>query len=468
MDLGGGSVEFGYVVNRDGVNKFAENPVSLPYGAAAVKRLLAKCQTDQERQALYQRIVADIQAAINIVQIPENLKNDDDGGYTVYMSGGGFRALGYLSMTQKGPKLRSGEPTPSYSSSSSSSSSYDERSLPKNQDRQFSAYPIPIINGYSISGKELCALAEQYKDTDPGKATKKLRCFRVSERRAHMIPAICFLVSAMLQVIKIRCVHFSEGGVRQGLCYRLLSAEEQAKDPLLEGVKAYVAESPAHALSQGEYDAIYAILAEAIPGPYMNDDHPLQLHRLLPAAIYLANLTSHYPKETRAFVAFHMPLASGPLANVPGVSHQERAALALLLAFRRGGEVPDPIFRTIQRMVGSQGTAVCKYVGRLMELIFTISPLQPAVGLLQSGISFSASVLQDDDPKSENVHYYPRVKLCIRMSQSRYNPMVEAPAVASVIESLDENINLKKFEMDEDERSIMSNPKLFSVNIVYQ
>ncbi|KAI9269333.1 Ppx/GppA phosphatase family-domain-containing protein [Phascolomyces articulosus] len=464
MDLGGGSVEFSYVTHSsDGELEIASSPVSLPFGAAALKRRLGQCTSKKERNALHAEIVSEIQAAVQHVNIPSKLQGDE--GYTIYMSGGGFRALGYLSMKAKGTHLQQ-HPQQNY---------------------DFITYPIPIISGYTISGLELQELANLYKDKNPEKTMKHLKGFRISKRRAGMVPAICFLVSALLSVIKVRQIHFSEG------------------------VKAYASELR-HALSHDEFNAIWSILQDAIPKPYLdNPQHPMQLYRLLPAAIHLANLTTHYPKETRAFVAFHMPLASGPLANIPGITHQERATLALLLAFRQGGEVPDPIFKTIQKMIGCKATAVCKYVGRLMELIFTISPLSPGMGVIRSGISFVATVLdeygpigsssesssttsssysssvsaaaapadpvtapptitaslKDDDDGDSMELFYPRVKLCIHLPENKSCPMVEAPAVMSVIESMDQKISSnKKFEMDEELRSILVHPNLFSVDIV--
>ncbi|KAI7874678.1 actin-like ATPase domain-containing protein [Lichtheimia hyalospora FSU 10163] len=447
MDLGGGSFEFSYVTsnhsstqdpNACGSNsiKVSDTPVSLPYGAAALKRRLAQCTSQAQRQALHDDIVIQIREAVKQVGIPEHLENGSQG-YTIYMSGGGFRALGYLSMARK---------------------------------KDF--YPLPIISGYSISGSELKEIAKRNKHKNPDKAVKQLRGFRISKRRAAMIPAVCFLVSALIQVIPVRQVFFSEGGVRQGLCYTLLSNEEQQKDPLLSSVQTYVKQvetvSTDRALSSQEFDAIWNLLKSAIPACYLDPDHPLQLHRLLPAAIHLSNITSHYPKDTRAFVAFHMPLASGTLANVPGISHTERVILALLLAYRQGGQVPDPTFRTAQHMVGSRGTAVCRFIGRLLELLFLVSPLSPGSGVVKSGIQFSTECTSNNSTSCTHDNgtnkFYPNTRLRIHLQQSTHNcPMVEAPSVLSIIEGLEQRVN-PKFDMDEEQRAMLTN--LFSVTVV--
>ncbi|OBZ85866.1 Retrograde regulation protein 2 [Choanephora cucurbitarum] len=471
MDLGGGSVEVSYVMTSQATSDTTDhiavspNPVSMPYGAAALKRKLEKCKSEEERSALYQEVVGELKKARDLGQLPETLLHPGEG-YDVYMSGGGFRALGYLSMAVNA----------------------QDTFLPRKRTSRKHMYPIPIINGYSITGQKLEELANFYRQKKPEELMKKLKVFRISKRRAGMIPASCFLVSAILEVFPIRRIYFSEGGVRQGFCYQLLSVPEKKKDPFLEGVKAYAAQS-GFALAPSEFDALYNILSGALPKIYLDPQHPLHLCRLLPAAIHLSNLASHYPKETRAFVAFHMPLAGGPLANIPGLSHRERAILSTMLAFRQGGSVPDPIFYAIQSMVGRQGVSVCKYVGRLMELVFAISPLRPGVGLDLTGLSFTTALSEtvrdksdensseseeDDDDEdadldesvSQDIDYYPGLQLRINLPK-QYSPMVDAPAVMSVIESLDKKVNTKKFDMDAEHRSLKC-PSLFSVEVERQ
>ncbi|KAG2213504.1 hypothetical protein INT47_009178 [Mucor saturninus] len=464
MDLGGGSCELSYVTSNSPVLmakddtrpkkrlKSSANPVSLPYGAAVLRKRLAKCEDSKKKKRhLFKEIVEQITIAKTTTNIPGHLMDHD--GYTLYMSGGGFRALGYLSMALTNHASLSD----------------------KVRNTREMRYPIPIISGYSMSGEDLLTIADQFKDRDPKELVNELKLFRISKRRTKMIPATCFLVSAILKVLKIKQIFFSEGGARQGISYHMLPLSEQMKDPLLEGVKDYVSHLP-HALSSTEFDTVFQILKDAIPPLYLVPDHPLQLHRLIPAALHLANLTTHYPKETRAFVAFHLPLASGPLANIPGLLHSERAILALILAYRQGGEVPDPAFNAIEEMIGKYGVAVCKYVGRLMEIIFLISPRQPGLALLESGLKFQLVRPDSDDeeegssPESSPIsvtseQYYSTARLQIIFPQ-KPSPMLEAPAVISIIENMDKKIQPKRFELDEEVVGIESKIRLFSVSIV--
>ncbi|KAF7728294.1 hypothetical protein EC973_006469 [Apophysomyces ossiformis] len=448
MDLGGGSVECNYVMTPTDAARFeaSSSPMSLPYGAAVLKKRMVQCTTTADRDALYNEIVEYFRGATKHISVPNDLYHDE--GYTVYMSGGGFRALAYLSMSAGDRKQSSSEKA---------------------------VYPIPIVHGYTLTGEQLRILSKRYMAYTPDELTQQLCVYRISKRRASMIPAICFLVSAITDVIPIRRVYFSEGGVRQGLCYHLLAPSELAKDPLLEEVKQHALQSH-YALRPNDYDAIYQNLLDAIPPVYFNRDHPVQLHRLLPAALHLSNLTSHYPKGSRAFVAFHMPLAGGALANVCGISHKERVLLALMLAFRYGAEIPDPTFHAVVEMACEKALAVCKFVGRLLELVFTVTPLKPELGLTNSGISFQILSAEDghdskrpclEDRRTNKLHYQPAKLRVILPSEPC--PQVDALAVMSVIESLDRKVNrVKNCSMDDNQRSLHRSVNLFSVDISRQ
>lgn len=102
-DCGGGSTELSYVIsgenNSNNGIKVAENPISLPYGALALKKRLEACENDMDRQLIYDEIVQNLKDALETVKAPAELKSDD--GYEIYMSGGGYRALGNSSLNNK-------------------------------------------------------------------------------------------------------------------------------------------------------------------------------------------------------------------------------------------------------------------------------------------------------------------------------------------------------------------------------
>ncbi|KAJ2956607.1 hypothetical protein NQZ79_g7567 [Umbelopsis isabellina] len=430
LDLGGGSVEFNYVIRDSTTSQSkkgfssSQDAVSLPYGAAALKKVL-KSHDDEERQKFTGKLNTQIIEALQTIEIPERIREESksNDGYTIYLSGGGFRALGYMCMAD--PKLSG------------------------NDNRSGRSYPVPIINGYCISGKTLKKLAKKYVDRNPDDLAKELKVFRISKRRASMIPACSFLVLALLNIIDVDKVYFSEGGVRQGVCFSMLSLEEKSKDPSIEGIKQY-AQGSRYELNQEQFKSLYDKVSAALPPTYLKPNHPLELHRLLPAAVYLSNLSSHYPKESRASIAFHMPLAGGQLSNIPGLLHNHRAALSLILAHRQGGEVADPTYQDIVNLIGERATAVCIYIGRVMEYFYVLSPLNPGMGLNDLGVDISpvAQDLGDEDWPASNIVVY--------LSEQN-NPIIEAPSVESILAGIMKTTQQSAFKEESS---------LFSINLI--
>src|SRR2546423_1528574 len=154
---------------------------SLPYGAAAMTRKLA--EVEQQDQAakikLEDEMKANFRQAYKDLEIPQSLltKADRNGGFTLYLSGGGFRGWGYLLMSQ----------------------------------HKVSPYPIPIINGFQVNKSDFQNIAQ----IETVAAEQEI--FRVSKRRATQVPAVAFLVNVLVDALPdIREIRFCQGGVREG------------------------------------------------------------------------------------------------------------------------------------------------------------------------------------------------------------------------------------------------------------
>lgn len=116
LDLGGGSIQLSWVRTHDDgrLPDMSDQVVSLPYGAAALMKRLE----GRERELwcpLRAEVEGELKTALHTLDIPEDLKVR--GGVSMYLSGGGLRGWGYFLMASEadGP------------------------------------YPIPMINGYSVS-----------------------------------------------------------------------------------------------------------------------------------------------------------------------------------------------------------------------------------------------------------------------------------------------------------------------------
>lgn len=336
----GGSCQITWMTACDG--KMQMNPkgaFSFPYGAAAMTRALAETATDAKARAqLVAEMQQNFQQAYEDLEIPSELLRPKNGegergenGLTLYLSGGGFRGWGYLLMSQS----------------------------PVNP------YPIPIINGFSTHIDEFQSTATiQNLAATEGNST-----FRISKRRAAQVPAVAFLVQNLVKAIPatVKRVRFCQGGVREGYLFNLLSEEVRAQEPLL-------AASAQHAPPSAK--EITDLISSAMP-VQENDSRDYrpqsELVRALANSMYLHR---SYPKDSAPAAALHST-THGSLGAAHGVSHEERASLALMLCERWGAELPpgDEGFRErLAMLLRPEEVWWCAYAGRVAALVGNIYP----------------------------------------------------------------------------------------------
>ncbi|KAI5797956.1 Ppx/GppA phosphatase family-domain-containing protein [Peziza echinospora] len=341
MDLGGGSTQLTWMISTDGNTQMPKQAVSFPYGAAAVTKRLETAIDAKARSQFRDQVISDFKGAAEKLAFPASLleeDNDDTSGYKLYLSGGGFRGFGYLLM---------------------------ERS-------EISPYPIPIINGFTAPASLFKKVAQNFKDPNSSGPLSISSLhddvlstpFGISSRRARQVPAVAFVVEALMTAIpNIHTVIFCQGGVREGAIYESLPQEIRSKHPLL------IATAPFAPRSQ---KAILTLLNNAVPrsAPYHIRTS------LLPAMADLLTYHSSVPRESQASVALYTT-TTGCLASTHGVSHALRALVALSLCDRWGGEVhaSAAILRNgFQKIVGVRDIFWAKYVGLVAALIGSLFP----------------------------------------------------------------------------------------------
>ncbi|KAF9928230.1 hypothetical protein FBU30_002544, partial [Linnemannia zychae] len=385
MDLGGGSVQLNYIIRQPGggLGQSSPNAQSWPYGAAALSKRLNACGSDQAaRQEIFEEMVFAFKHGLEAINVAPEVRecSEREGGYRMYLSGGGFRALGYLLMARK----------------------------MKNKDGD--RYPIPIINGYMASGKELAKIVHEYRFLAPEEVKT---CFRVSKRRAKLIPACATLMAAVMEVIPIKDVLFSEGGVRQGGCFGMLPPHIQNKDPAYETVSSFIRSfgGGQPALYDTDIQTLTSFVSSALPPDFANccllppmtggaanvemsdkdaEGLPIfieSLPRLIPLLVMVMNCYNQLPKEARSTAAWQLFLPGGALANCYGLTHNDRAILATVLSERHEGDLADPdMGNMIKKLMpgGKIARQAAKYLGKILALAGLCSPLPGLATLLLS------------------------------------------------------------------------------------
>ena len=320
MDMGGGSVQMTWVVKKanGNVDMSPVGSVSFPYGAAALMSTLSEVNVSKEA-SLQDEIASKFERGLEEIRIPPGLRDEavEKGGYTLYLSGGGFRGRGYVLMSTE----------------------------------DIQPYPIPIINCYSVNALRFFSALEE----SPASAS----AFRVSSRRASQIPAVLLVIKALAQAkLPISKVIFTQGGVREGLLYSRLPPSTRAESPLIASTLPFAPTSGA---------SLVSLLQDAVPGRVEAE--------LLTSTINLLYYHGSMPKDIRAAAALRST-TTGVLAGAHGLSHQDRGVLALILCERWGADLSEadmPLYESLQILTG-KFTWWTKYIGRVAAGIANIFP----------------------------------------------------------------------------------------------
>jgi retrograde regulation protein 2 len=339
MDLGGGSTQITWVVEKDGVvTTSPKGSFSFPYGAAALTKRLEQARGEGKKaeKALKEEMIRNFQDAYRDLEVPEFLLKTAKalGRFDLYLCGGGFRGWGYVLMKQS----------------------------------KVDPYPIPIINGFRARRGDFhdtVSVLDMVSDSDE-------KIFGVSKRRASQIPAVAVLVNVIMDALPaITHIQFCQGGVREGFLFDRMPQEIRAQDPLLAASLPYATSSRG---------AISRLLISALPtssSPIASLHAPVSFSpHLLGALANLLFAHSRVPRESRSAAALHS-MTTGILASVNTVSHVERALTALILCERWAGDLAptDGAFhRQLIRCISEKEAWWCSYLGRVATLIGDVYP----------------------------------------------------------------------------------------------
>lgn len=186
------------------------------------------------------------------------------------------------------------------------------------------SYPLSVLHHYELTrdeASEVCALVARQSrrslEEIPG----------IPRRRIDTLPYAAMVLRAVLLRTGVRRVVVSAGGVREGVLFDGLSAEERLEDPLFAGCRFFADRlSPNPRIG----DAV-----TALTGPLFADETPAQ-KRLRLATCMLCDIAAFFHPDLRAAQAFDTALR----APFYGVTHKERVSIALSLFCRHDGRRP--------------------------------------------------------------------------------------------------------------------------------
>ncbi len=224
-------------------------------------------------------------------------------------------------------------------------------------DMEDTDYPIHVLHGYHIPrarALKLCKVVAQLSR----KSLDKMKI--VPRRRAESLPYGAVVLERLLLATDIREIVISAYGLREGLLFQKLPADERARDPLIEfaaDTNARISRAPAHADEIFEWSS--PLFAE----------ESVEERRVRRAAILFSDIGWRRHPDDRALGAFNQVLTA-PFA---GASHRARAIIAAAVYHRYSGDEDFPGQLAVARILDSGGAALARRIGLAARLAFALS-----------------------------------------------------------------------------------------------
>lgn len=216
-------------------------------------------------------------------------------------------------------------------------------------------YPLPVIHNYVLDADEARALASLAARVEPGAKVPG-----VSKARLRVLPYAAILMKRVLAALEPSRVQFSAFGLREGWMFDLLPDSERARDPLIAVCQDLAARAGPFGL---EGPALLAWSAPLFPGESAREK------RVRLAAATLGDVARREHPAIRADQAFERAL----FLPAVGISHGERAYLALALFARYKGDIQSALTQRVRGLISGRERERAVLLGRALRLAHAVA-----------------------------------------------------------------------------------------------
>lgn len=228
-------------------------------------------------------------------------------------------------------------------------------------------YPLHVTQGYVMPAKEIFEFSRLVHRVDTDTLS---RIEVVSDARRPLLAYGALVLEHVVRIAKPRQVVVSALGVREGLLYSQLGAEERGKDPLIAAARDLCllrSRSPSHA------EELVAWTDRFMASSGL-DETPEE-KRLRHAACLLGDIgwRAHpdYRGEQSLNIIAH--------AAFVGVDHPGRAYLALAVFYRHMGLVDDELSPRLRELASTRMLDRARVLGAAMRVGYIVSAAMPGV-----------------------------------------------------------------------------------------
>ncbi|WP_026783102.1 Ppx/GppA phosphatase family protein [Pleomorphomonas koreensis] len=228
-------------------------------------------------------------------------------------------------------------------------------------------YPLHVMHNYAIKAEEALEFARIVARRDP-ETIDQIEV--VSRPRRVLLPYGALVLEQVIRAIRPSHVVISALGVREGYLFERLTAEEQAKDPLIEATSELNwvrSRSPRHAKELVSWsEAAFALLGI---------DETADEKRYRAAACLVSDI------GWRAHPDYRGEQSLGILSNASfvGIDHPGRAYLALAVFYRHVGLVDDAVSPRIRELASTRLKERARTLGAVLRVAYLVTASMPDV-----------------------------------------------------------------------------------------
>ena len=217
-------------------------------------------------------------------------------------------------------------------------------------------YPLHVAHQYEMSRSDAIEVS-RFVSRQSRPSLESIQ--GLSKKRFETLPYAAVVLDALIEHLGLQRITVSAFGLREGLLLESMSSDDRNRDPLIEGCEALTA---MRGLSTQLGLALEAWLAPSFLKlePVFADRDPT----LLAAACRLADLGARLHPDHRADLAFNQVLR----APIAGMSHPERAFLALVVFARHTSATSHPEQDIISRVLSPDRRQRARALGAAMRL----------------------------------------------------------------------------------------------------
>jgi exopolyphosphatase/guanosine-5'-triphosphate,3'-diphosphate pyrophosphatase len=228
-------------------------------------------------------------------------------------------------------------------------------------------YPLNVMHNYRIGAAD----ALRFSSLLDQQSQSSLAGIRdISSARRETIPFGALVLERLIKQVRPRAVVISIYGIREGLLYNLLGAEERRKDPLIaacDDLARRRSRSVACAYELCDWtDALFEL-------PSLKEN--AEQRRLRHAACLLSDIGWHAHPDYRGTQSLNLVAHS----NFVGVDHPGRAFLALTVYYRHEGTTKDELSQSLVELVDKDMLKRARILGAAFRVAHMVSVAMPGV-----------------------------------------------------------------------------------------